>query len=419
MVDRPLTRRLGSRLAALSAAGRIALLYAAARVVTTLCALASAALAPANGRHGPDPSLLDYIVGWDGAWYREIALNGYPATLPVDDAGVVQQNAWAFLPVFPSLARALAALVPGAGWGSEDVWAVADAWAVAAALVALVAGYAACLGLYHLFAPAVGSTRATWGVAFVAAGPLGFLFQVAYAESLFLALIVWALVALRAGRWGPLYVLVPAAAFTRPGELALALTLGAYGVWRFAIRRRRRLRAAEVGHTLALGAIGTAAGFAWPLVAALATGSGSAYFDTELAWRRGWVGAEASGFVPGEGWAQAAPIWAGLWGVPAWLLLGLAIAVAAATAIALFLPPARALGPEARLWCASYALYLVLVLFPQSSVIRLLLPLAPLAVLPAALPRAGRVAALCAGLAAQFWWIHAMYGWGNTFYLVP
>ncbi|MGO2059496.1 MAG: hypothetical protein ACTH3U_01710, partial [Microbacterium gubbeenense] len=62
---------------------RVLVVYAIARAVTTLLMALSSALAPADGRHGQDPSILDYIAGWDAAWYREIALNGYPADLPV------------------------------------------------------------------------------------------------------------------------------------------------------------------------------------------------------------------------------------------------------------------------------------------------------------------------------------------------
>src|SRR5690606_10947892 len=102
--DAPVSARLASRPAWI----RVLVVYAASRLVTTALALLSAALAPADGRHGPDPSLMDYVVGWDAAWYREIALNGYPESVPVDDAGVVQQNAWAFMPVFPTIARILA-----------------------------------------------------------------------------------------------------------------------------------------------------------------------------------------------------------------------------------------------------------------------------------------------------------------------
>ena len=94
---------------------RVLVVYALARVATTLLIALSSALAPAEGRHGQDPSMLDYIAGWDAAWYREIALNGYPSELPVDASGNVQQNAWAFMPIYPWLARGISLVWPGAG----------------------------------------------------------------------------------------------------------------------------------------------------------------------------------------------------------------------------------------------------------------------------------------------------------------
>jgi apolipoprotein N-acyltransferase len=66
--------------------------------------------------------------------------------------------------------------------------------------------------------------------------------------------------------------------------------------------------------------------------------------------------------------------------------------------------------------------YAALVVFPQSSVFRLLLPLAPLAAGALATPRllrSSRVLILVGLTVLQFWWIHAMYGHGNTFYLIP
>jgi Gpi18-like mannosyltransferase len=198
---RPLTRPRLHALVTLPVWARVLVVYLVARIVTTLLIALSSALAPEDGRHGPDPTMLDYISAWDAAWYREIALNGYPDEIPVDGSGHAQQNAWAFMPVYPWLARMLAALVPGAGFGSDDVWAVADAWAVAAALISLVAGFFACWGVHTLLVEALGRVRALWGVAFVAFGPLALMFQVGYAESLFLALIVWALVAIRRESW--------------------------------------------------------------------------------------------------------------------------------------------------------------------------------------------------------------------------
>lgn len=401
---------------------RVLVVYALARVATTLLVALSSALAPAEGRHGQDPSMLDYIAGWDAAWYREIALNGYPAELPVDASGNVQQNAWAFMPIYPWLARGVALVWPGAGAGSDDVWAVANAWAVGAALISLVAGFFACWGVYVLLERALDAQRALWGTAFVAAGPLALLFQVGYAEALFLAIAMWALVALSREAWWWLYPASILLAFVRPGELALPLTIALYGLWRIRNRRARPIVRREVVHILCVGAVGTIAGFAWPAIVNRVTGSSSAYFDTELAWRAGWIPGGADAFVPGEGWLAGVRVWSGLWGIPQWAGYALLAAIVAAVVLLFLTPGVRALGIETRLWSASYLVYAALVLFPQSSTFRLLLPIAPLVAGALAAPRllrSSRILMLIVLAVLQFLWIHAMYGYGNTYYLVP
>src|SRR5690606_8533001 len=113
MAQRALTRPRLHTLITLPARARVPVGYLSARGVTTLLVALSSARAPADGRHGPHPSILDYIAAGDAGWYREIALNGYPDEIPVDGHGQAQQNAWAFMPVYPWLARILATAVPG------------------------------------------------------------------------------------------------------------------------------------------------------------------------------------------------------------------------------------------------------------------------------------------------------------------
>ena len=60
-----------------------------------------------TGWTGPDVSYLTFTAQWDGQWYLHIAEQGYPRRLPTDASGLVQQNAWAFYPLFPFLSRVL------------------------------------------------------------------------------------------------------------------------------------------------------------------------------------------------------------------------------------------------------------------------------------------------------------------------
>ena len=385
---------------------RIGLIYVAARLVTTGFLLLASALSPDGSRFGRGATLGEYVLAWDAQWYWKIAVDGYPAVLPLTDAGDIAQNAWAFMPVFPFLSLPVGGLLGG--------------WGAGALLIALAAGYFCCLALRDLLKDRIGETAALWSVVFFAFAPLAVMFQVAYAETLFLLLILLGIRCLQRRRYGWLYAIVPVMAFTRPGVLAFALLVGLFGIWRWSSRSREPLRRLEVIHILCLGALGAITGFAWQLIAAVTTGDWYAYLETELSWRRLWVGDEG-GFVPFEGWVQAARFWFGTWGLDAaWGIVVLILGIAAVAAMLLFEPHVRRLGVETRLWSAAYLVYLLAVFFPQSSVFRLLLPLSPLwgaiAQPRSTLWRAG-VLAVC--LVGQWWWIWNMYGIGSNFWQIP
>lgn len=386
---------------------RIAAVYLAARIVTTVFLLQAAASSTSLSRFGVAPGLADFVLGWDAQWYWLIAVEGYPSVLETTAAGAVAENQWAFMPVFPVVAQAV-----GLVFGS---------WGVGAFLVSFVSGYLACLALHRLLRDRIGAAAALWAVVFFASGPLAALFQVGYAESLFLLLLLLALDAAQRRRYARLYPLILVMAFTRPGILAFALFLGLHGIVRWVRRRHDPLPRRDIAHIVATGALATVSGFAWQVVAGVVTGDMGAYLETELAWRQNWIAGGVDGFVPFEGWVQAASFWFTLWGLPSWAgLVALALLVMGAALALLRLPPVRALGPDVRLWSASYLLYLLAVFFPQSSVFRLLLPLSPLWGAMAVPRRWGwRLGVLALCLIGQAVWIHFVYASGNTFWQVP
>ncbi|MDF2991791.1 MAG: putative integral rane protein [Microbacterium sp.] len=393
--------------ARLPLAWRIALIYIAARLVTTVFLLLAAGLSGPGSRFGVAPSLGDLALGWDAQWYWLAAVSGYPSALPVNAAGAVTENAWAFLPLYPSLS---------AGLGG-----VLGSWGAGAVTISLLAGYGASLVLHALLCERLGDGAATWAVVFFAAGPLAALFQVGYAESLFLLLLFLALWCVQKRRWVWLYALIPVMGFTRPGILAFALFLALYGIHRFLRRRTDRLPVREIIHIVALGLLSAVVGFAWQVIAGIATGDPGAYLATELAWRRNWIADSSGRFVPVEGWVQAAAFWFTQWGLGPWLgYVALVVLVGGVAAALLFLGPVRRLGVEVRLWSASYLIYLLLVFFPQSSIFRLLLPVSPLWG-AAAVPRstAWRVGVLGLALLGQWCWIFNMYALGNTYWRIP
>lgn len=386
---------------------RIAVIYLVARAITTGFFIAAASLSTSSSRYGADAGLADFVVGWDAQWYWLVAENGYPAELPLTESGEVAENAWAFMPVFAYAAKALGFL-----FGS---------WGAGALVLSFLAGYFACLSLHRLLRDRIGGSAATWAVVFFAAGPLAAMFQIGYAETLFLLLLFLALDAVARRHYAWLYLLIPLMAFTRPGILAFALYLGLHGVARWVRRREDRLAGHEIAHIVALGALATATGFGWQLIAGVVTGDLGAYLATELAWRRHWIVGGVEGFVPFEGWVQASQFWFGEWGLPTWAgPVALVMLVVAVTAALLYLPQVRAVGTDLRLWSASYLLYLLAVFFPQSSTLRLLLPLSPMwgAV---AVPRSPwwRLGVLTLCLVGQWLWIYPMYALGNTFWQVP
>jgi Gpi18-like mannosyltransferase len=407
VADQQLTTDAGPRLSAGRVAARVGLIYLAARVVTTGFLLIAAELSGFESRFGPEPGLADLVLGWDARWYWLVAETGYPSELPLSDTGAVAENAWAFMPVYAYLAKIVA--VP---FGQ---------WVIGAFLVSIAAGYAASVVLFHLLRDRIDDTAALWAVTFFAAGPLAALFQVGYAESLYLLWLFLALWCVMRRRYVWLYGLIPLMGFTRPGVLAFALFLGLFGLWRWFRRRGEELHAAEIVHIVALGVLAVIVGFSWQLIAGWVTGDGGAYLATELSWRRNWIPGEAV-FFPFEGFLSATAFWFGtVWALP--VELGYAVLAAsllAVAAILVFVPHVRRLGVEVRLWSASYLVYLLLVFFPQSSLFRLLVPLSPLWGAVAA-PRSNvwRGGVLLACLIGQWWWIYNMYGLGNAIWQIP
>lgn len=408
MVERALTSAAGAgRWASVPAALRIGILYLGARVVTTAFLLLAGQLSGPASRFGQNADLGRLALGWDAQWYWYLAENGYPSELPLTESGQVAENQWAFMPVYAYLGKALG--LPLGSWGAGAV------------VISLVAGYLGCLVLYRIVRMRAEEDAAMWAVVFFACAPLAAMFQVGYAEALFLLWLLLALWSVMRRRYAWLYALVPLMAFTRPGVLAFALFLALFGIWRWFSRRSEPLRVREVVHIVALGLLAAVTGFSWQVIAGAVTGDPGAYLATELAWRRNWLGEASGGFVPFEGFVQGAGFWFASWGLGAITgYIALAASIVAVAALLLFEPHVRRMGPEIRLWSASYLLYLLAVFFPQSSIFRLLLPLSPLwgAV---AVPRSvwWRVSILGLCLLGQWWWIYNMYGLGNTYWQIP
>ncbi|WP_431278037.1 hypothetical protein [Leifsonia poae] len=361
--------------------------YAASRVFTTTLMVTLFFAASVGDWHfassRADPSFFTFSGSWDASYYRRIAEHGYPTVIPTDADGNVMQNEWAFLPFFPWIVRGVM-FVTGLGFYP------------AAIIIATAFGAAATLVLYRLVASRVGTTSGLWAAVLFAFGPLAFVLQIAYAESLFFFLMFSALWAMVSRRYWWIIPIGVAAAFTKPGALALPLALAVVYVVRLVQRRRAGIPFPWQQQVAVLvgGFVTSVAGLAWPLIASAVTGFPNAYLQTELSWWTGFVGRVQ--FVPLTPWFLFTWKYGSIFGV---LLIVIAIA---AFVWMLTRPSVRALGLEIVAFSASYALYLFAVFLPQQSLFRLLMPLAPLAGAPGLTHnRRARMIALICGIALQ------------------
>lgn len=337
---------------------KVLAVFVASRVVSTAVLLSFAARQQANAWTGPSPGYFDFAKIWDGHWYFIIAVSGYPRELPLTDDGHVGENAWAFMPAYPSLVRALMVLT-GAPFSVVAV-AVSVAFAAATSLL-----------LYRLMNQVLPSSTALFSVVLFCFSPLSPLYQVAYAESMHTFLLTAALFLLLRRRYWLLLPVVALASLTRPSGLAFALTMVLHLAYRWWTRAKDPFPVPERVAASVAAVFSGVMGIAWLLIAWAVTGSFTAYTDTELAWRAPYIG--YGHLIPFTPWVQGANWWLG---EPRGAIL-LAVAVAAVAAL-MFSPWVRRLGVDLRLWVASYLLYLLAVFFPQSSTPRLLLPTFPL-----------------------------------------
>lgn len=331
---------------------------------------------------------------WDGEWYRRIAEQGYPSQLPEDETGTVQQNEWAFYPVFPMLVRLLMAATGGS-------------FAVVGSLLALVCGAAAVSVMAVLLRDRVGAYGAFCAVAVFAVTPPSPTFQLVYTEAPALLLVVGFLLAISRSRWWVAAGLALLTGITRP----IAAPLGLVALVAVVLRLRHRGEARPtVREYLAMAATLVSCGVSaliWPTYAGWVTGRASAYTDTMASWRAGGE------IVPFRPWWDNFRFALGDTTGPLVVLLLVVIAVAAVAG-----PWARGLGPVLRTWTLGYLLYLGAVLDVWTSTYRYLLFAFPLVVIAIGAgwarddPRGqGRlvgvrtVVLILLGIGWQLWWV--------------
>jgi hypothetical protein len=385
----------GSRLARWPWWIQVGAIYVAARLVSACIFMAAALHQGVNPWFPAKPDYWNFINIWDARWYGEALRNGYPAVLPTDAAGNVQENAWAFYALFPVLGRLVSALT-----GMGPAWSLT--------LIAMVCGLGAALVAYCIFRHRATHRTALWGTVFFSTFPVSPVLQVPYAESLNLLLLGTALLLVLQRRYLQAMPVVLLMGLSRPTGVPFAAMVGlllAYRGWqRWRPSRRRQDRAEPAPQLWPLAGLTAVSGIAallWPAIAWAVTGDIEAYTKTETVWR-------GHDLVPFKPWFDTGIL---LFGP----VLGVLAPFVFVAAVALFMMsrPVAALGTELRLWCCCYLGYLLVFLHPQTSTFRMLLPLFPLALAAALVSRSrayrGTVAIMFVLL--QIVWIVWLWAW--------
>jgi hypothetical protein len=184
------------------------------------------------------PAFLEPFVRWDANFYLSLASDGYPAK------GDRPAYHVAFFPLYPLAARAAQKLVGNVFW--------------AAVLVSNCFALAAALALFHL-GKASGTVRDGLGAAIaLLVAPGSHFLSLPYPESMFAALLAWALVELRRDRIWPAALAGALAGATRSAGVVVCAAL-LYLAWtrRSSLRRAGECLAAAVASLSGLAAFAT------------------------------------------------------------------------------------------------------------------------------------------------------------------
>ncbi len=338
------------------------------------------------------PSVLEVATNWDGQWYWDIVLHGYPGSLPAPDA-LIQQSPFGFFPGYPTVVDAVVSLT-GLGFPA------------AAVAVSTLAGAGAVVVIHRLLLRSVSPFVAGANVALLCAWPSAAVLQVAYTESMALLLVGLALLAVASRRYLLVAVLAVGLGLVRPLTVPLALVVLAHATARWRDGADEVPRRDRVGILVALVGCGIGA-IAWPSIAGLQTGDPLTYFRAIGAW--GSADDRAGGWF-GTIVREADPL----------LLLVVALTVGGILWSLRPRPNGRTWPLEARAWSIGYLFYVLLTTVPAIGVARYLLllvvPFWPM--VDDTRPETGpdrlarRIALgtlLVLALAGQWWWVSNVF----------
>jgi hypothetical protein len=168
--------------------------------------------------HGLSKFVVNPLTLWDGGWFLNIAENGY-----------ADRNATAFWPLWPLLVRFV-----------SEVFRIP--LELAGVLTANALFLAALAVLHRLVSESYSPTTASRTVWLLALSPVSFFFSALYSESLFLLLMVGAVLCARHERWWLASLALFLAASTRSVGMLLALPLVIIAVQTYGRDLRRLLK---------------------------------------------------------------------------------------------------------------------------------------------------------------------------------
>lgn len=199
---------------------------------------------------GSPPGLLDPWDRWDAPHYTDIAVFGYMA----NDPGTLTPPP-GYAQVFPGDLDLYIVFFPLFPWLVGAVNAVIGAPVASAFVVSTVASLFVAPMLYRLVAVDLGRRVGLWSAGLLLVFPTAYFLHIGYTESLFLALSFASLWLARTNRWWAAGITGGLAALTRANGLILipALAVEAWLQW----RTHRRFEPAWVG-----ALAGVAIGFA-------------------------------------------------------------------------------------------------------------------------------------------------------------
>ena len=248
--------------------GGLVAMFVASRLLLIVAAIVAEYLIPRNPLlvPGDGAPILTSLTSWDGWYYLGIVRDGYQAA-PVDGA----YSNVAFPPLYPLIVWVLSRPFPGAA-------------GLIAVVVSNVAFLVALGLLVRLGTPYLGRRRASLAASFLAIYPFASVFAMAYSESLFLLLMVAALLAAerRHRAWAGLFLALTV--LCRLQGVALLVPLLIVMLRQDGWRLRPSQAWLLVGPMAAAGFLG--------YIAAV-TGSPTAFLDAQQAWGREGVGGSA------------------------------------------------------------------------------------------------------------------------------